>query len=393
LLLAMDQAGVTSNYERHIRPIPTKPSSQSTLAVNNGQTDKSVSQQRARITSSSHSTTPPAPLCRFGRAPIGVESDPQITFLNSTADFVNASVNAFNGFNAVCGQTTFTRTKPKKNDRPSTSRQHINVASDETRRCRGSLTNNRDDRETSGKQRRQRTHFTSQQLQELESVFARNRYPDMAAREEIALWTSLTEPRVRVWFKNRRAKWRKRERHLLVDPRSNASSGQNYPATGSVVQPAATHVDTNDPSLCACPGSAYGRWPCSANPVYQGRPMEQLPGRNVSWGWSPKPAPSGPVTPMVGSVGAACRFSEPSSAGSLAFLPTSTGACPYAVSAAPYPHMMLTNSGRDQSALQLPKVKPYGQGYVTAAGMLTGAGPNSYPQPCQYANTSNTLLL
>lgn len=46
--------------------------------------------------------------------------------------------------------------------------------------------------------RRQRTHFTSQQLQELESTFQRNRYPDMATREEIANWTSLTEPRVRV---------------------------------------------------------------------------------------------------------------------------------------------------------------------------------------------------
>lgn len=93
---------------------------------------------------------------------------------------------------------------------------------------------------TCAKPRRARTAFTYEQLVALENKFRATRYLSVCERLNLALSLSLTETQVKIWFQNRRTKWKKQNPGVdgTVHPENNAlppagggrGSGRGSPA-------------------------------------------------------------------------------------------------------------------------------------------------------------------
>ncbi|XP_034938753.1 homeobox protein unplugged-like [Chelonus insularis] len=103
----------------------------------------------------------------------------------------------------------------------------------------GSTTNN-----NSSKARRRRTAFTSEQLLELEREFHAKKYLSLTERSHIAHTLKLSEVQVKIWFQNRRAKWKRVKAGLTAG--STGSLGRNAGQSGNngprIVVPIPVHV-------------------------------------------------------------------------------------------------------------------------------------------------------
>ncbi|XP_037091384.1 ventral anterior homeobox 2-like [Pollicipes pollicipes] len=89
--------------------------------------------------------------------------------------------------------------------------------------------------EVDGRRKKARTTFTGRQIFELEKQFEMKKYLSSTERSDMAKLLSVTETQVKIWFQNRRTKWKKAENEAAAAAAAASAAG----AAGAAVTPAA----------------------------------------------------------------------------------------------------------------------------------------------------------
>ncbi|VDO88883.1 unnamed protein product [Heligmosomoides polygyrus] len=82
------------------------------------------------------------------------------------------------------------------------------------------------------KTRRARTAFTYEQLVALENKFKTSRYLSVCERLNLAMQLHLTETQVKIWFQNRRTKWKKHNPGLDANSSPSPTGSQSSSSGG-----------------------------------------------------------------------------------------------------------------------------------------------------------------
>ncbi|XP_063866510.1 NK1 transcription factor-related protein 1-like [Scylla paramamosain] len=106
-----------------------------------------------------------------------------------------------------------------------------------------------------GKPRRARTAFTYEQLVSLENKFKQTRYLSVCERLNLALALNLTETQVKIWFQNRRTKWKKQ------NPGCDVNQPTQPPSPPISTYPGSLLHHPPPPLLCPAPLSFRGPLP------------------------------------------------------------------------------------------------------------------------------------
>ena len=119
------------------------------------------------------------------------------------------------------------------------------------------------------KVRKARTIYNSEQIAQLENTFAKRQYLAVPERKEVATYLGLTDAQVKVWFQNRRSKFKKQG----STGGSAAAQGSPRPASGPPsVPPPASSSSSSPEADHSAPTSLYdGLQQTLYSPEYHGQ--------------------------------------------------------------------------------------------------------------------------